>query len=116
MVIENYQMVFGSYKDPFQGLNDFVGLDYKVLFLNGDYCGIQIGWQQQPKKLEEVLLEFAAYYFYQINFDTLHPAITVEMSSWFFLQHFERRECNLQDEMLIKEIQHYQSYLTQLLN
>lgn len=114
--IQNYQMVFGSYKDLFQGLNDFVGLDYKVPFLNHDRNGIQIGWQQQPKKVEEVLLEYAAYLYYKINFDTLRPAIRVAMSSWFFLQRIERRESDLQDEMVIKEIQRYQSYLTQLMN
>jgi hypothetical protein len=38
------------------------------------------------------------------------------MSPWFFLQRFERRESDLQDEMVIKEISRYQSYLTQLMN
>jgi len=38
------------------------------------------------------------------------------MPSWFFLQRIERRESDLQDEMVIKEIQRYQSYLTQLMN
>ena len=46
----------------------------------------------------------------------MRPAIRVAMSSWFFLQRIERRESDLQDEMVIKEIQRYQSYLTQLMN
>ena len=114
--IQNYQMVFGSYKDLFQGVHDFVGLDYKVPFLNYDRNGIQIAWQQQPKKVEEVLLAYAAHLYYKINFDTLRPAIRVAMSSWFFLQRIERRESDMQDEMVVKEIARYQSYLTQLMN
>lgn len=114
--IQNYQMVFGSYKDLFQGVHDFVGLDYKVPFLNHDRNGIQIAWQQQPKKVEEVLLAYAAHLYYKIHFDTLRPAIRVAMSSWFFLQRIERRESDLQDEMVIKEIARYQSHLTQLIN
>lgn len=114
--IQNYQMVFGSYKDLFQGLYDFVGLDYKVPFLNHDRKGIQIAWQQQPKKVEEVLLAYAAHLYYKIHFDTLRPAIRVAMSSWFFLQRIERRESDMQDEMVVKEIARYQSYLTQLMN
>ncbi len=63
-----------------------------------------------------MLLEYAAHLYYKINFDTLRPAIRVAMSSWFFLQRIERRESDLQDEMVLKEIQRYQSYLTQLMS
>ena len=114
--IQNYQMVFGAYKDLFHGLHDYVGLDYEVLFLNQDRTGIHIAWQQQPKKVEEALLEYAAHLYYKLNFDALRPAIRVAMSSWFFLERMERRESDLQDEMVIKEIQRYQACLTQLLN
>lgn len=109
-------MVFGAYKDLFNGLHGYVGLSYKVPLLNHDRNGIQIAWQQQPKKVEEALLAYAAHLYYKINFDTLRPAIYVAMSSWFFLQRIERRESDLQDEMVLKEIQRYQSYLTQLMN
>ena len=61
-------------------------------------------------------MEYAAHLYYKINFDTLRPAIRVAMSSWFFLQRIERRESDLQDEMVLKEIQRYQSYLTQLMS
>ncbi len=43
--IQNYQMVFGAYKDLFNGLHDYVGLSYKVPLLNHDRNGIQIAWQ-----------------------------------------------------------------------
>ena len=76
--------MFGSYKDLFQEAHDFVGLDYKVPLLNHDRNRIQIAWQQQPKKVEEVLLAYAAYLYYKVNFDSLRPAIRVAMSSWFF--------------------------------
>jgi hypothetical protein len=114
--IQNYQMVFGSYKDLFIGLHDYVGLDYKVPFLNHDHTAIHIAWQQQPKKVEEALLEYAASLYYKLQFEALRPTIRVAMSSWFFLQRMERRESDLQDEMVIKEIQRYQACLTQLLS
>ncbi len=103
--IQNYQMVFGAFKNLFNSLHDYVGLSYKVPLLSRDRNGIHIAWQQQPKKVEEVLLEYAAHLYYKINFDNLRPAIRVAMSSWFFLQRIERRESDLQDEMVLKEIQ-----------
>lgn len=114
--IQNYQMVFGSYKDLFIGLHGYVGLDYKVPFLNHDRMAIHIAWQQQPKKVEEALLEYAASLYYKLQFEALRPTIRVAMSSWFFLQRMERRESDLQDEMVIKEMQRYQVCLTQLLS
>jgi hypothetical protein len=114
--IQNYQMVFGAYKDIFNGLHDYVGLNYKVPLLNHDRNGIQIAWQQQPKKVEEALLEYAAHLYYKLHFEALRPAIRVAMSSWFFLERTERRESDLQDEIVIKEISRYQACLTQLLS
>ena len=98
------------------GLHNHVGLDYKVPFLNSNQNGIQILWQKEPKKVEEVLLGYAAHLFYKLNFDSLRPAIRVAMSTWFFLERIDRRESNLQDEMVIKEIQGYQSCLMKLLH
>jgi hypothetical protein len=76
---------------------------------------LSIGWQQNTKKFEEVLEEYAAHLYYQIHFDLLRPQIRVWMSAWFFIQRRDQRESDFQDEQLIKEHNRYQATLNQLL-
>jgi hypothetical protein len=113
--ISNYQMVFGAYQDLFDGLHVYLGNRFNVPILASTGQGISIAWQQQSKKMEEVLEEYASYLYYQIHFETLRPQIRVWMSSWFFLQRRDQRDHDFQDEQVIKELNRYQATLTQLL-
>ena len=113
--IANYQMVFGVYQDLFIGLDQFIGNRFSVPVLNSAGNGLSIGWQQNTKKFEEVLEEYAAHLYYQIRFDLLRPQIRVWMSAWFFIQRRDQRESDFQDEQLIKEHNRYQVTLNQLL-
>ena len=113
--IANYQMVFGVYQDLFIGLDQFIGNRFSVPVLNSAGNGLSIGWQQNTKKFEEVLEEYAAHLYYQIRFDLLRPQIRVWMSAWFFIQRRDQRESDFQDEQLIKEHNRYQATLNQLL-
>jgi len=109
--IKNYQMVFGSYKDLFQGVHDFIGNDYKVPFLTTTGAGLELAWQQQPQKVEEVLLEYAASLYYQLHFDELRPKIRFWMASWFFLDRTNKKDADYQDEMVLRELNRYQNLL-----
>jgi len=109
--IQNYQMVFGTYKELFQGVHDFIGNSYKVPFMLSTGAGLEPAWQQNPKKVEEVLLEYAASLYYMINFDDLRPRIRVWMASWFFLDRMGRKESDYQDDLVVKELNRYRSLL-----
>ena len=113
--IPNYQMVFGRYQDLFLGLDQYLGTRLSVRIMAATQNGLSIGWQNNPKKLEEVLEEYAAHLYYQIHFDTLRPQIRVWMSAWFFLQRRDQREQDFQDENVIKELNRYQATFSQLL-
>lgn len=109
--IQNYQMVFGSYKDLFQGVHDFIGDSYKVPFMMATGAGLEIGWQNKPKAVEEALLKYAASLYYMIHFDELRPHIRLWTSSWYFLDRMHRKESDYQDDLVIKELNHYRSLL-----
>ena len=113
--IPNYQSVFGVYKTLFEGLHESIGKDYGVPLIMSTGAGLDLAWQQSPKKLEEVLLEYAASLYYQICFDELRPKIRVAMASWYFLQRREQRESDFQDDLLIKEVNRYQNLLGQFI-
>ena len=113
--IANYQMVFGTYRDLFDGLDQYLGNRFNVPILASTNNGLSLAWQQNTKKLEEVLEEYASYLYYLIHFDLLRPQIRVWMSAWFFLQRRDQRESDFQDELIIKEHNRYQATLNQLL-
>ena len=55
--IQNYQMVFGAYKELFQGVHDFIGGSYKVPFIMATGAGFDLAWQNKPKAVEEAPLK-----------------------------------------------------------
>lgn len=113
--IANYQMVFGAYRDLFDGLDQYLGNRFNVPILASTNNGLSLAWQQNTKKFEEVLEEYASYLYYLIHFDLLRPQIRVWMSAWFFLERRDQRESDFQDELIIKEHNRYQATLNQLL-
>ena len=70
---------------------------------------------RKPKKLEEVLEDYAAHLYYQVHFEQLRPHIRVWMSAWFFLQRRNQRDYQILDEHVVKELNHHRSTLMQLL-
>lgn len=113
--IANYQMVFGAYRDLFDGLDQYLGNRFNVPILASTNNGLSLAWQQNTKKFEEVLEEYASYLYYLIHFDLLRPQIRVWMSAWFFLERRDQRESDFQDELVVKEHNRYQATLNQLM-
>jgi len=109
--IANYQTVFGRYQLLFEGVHEFIGSDYGAEFLLSTGAGLEIAWQQNPKKVEEVLLEYAASLYYRIKFDELRPHIRHAMATWFFLGRISQKNSDYQDDLVIKELNRYKSLL-----
>ena len=109
--VQNYQMVFGAYKDLFQGVHDFIGDSYKVPFMMATGAGLDPAWQGNPKTVEEVLLKYAASLYYMIHFDELRPHIRLWISSWYFLDRLGKKESDYKDDLVIKELNRYRSLL-----
>jgi hypothetical protein len=109
--IANYQMVFARYQVLFEGVHEFIGNDYGAPFLLSTGAGLEVAWQQSPKKVEEILLEYAASLWYMIHFDELRPHIRHWMASWFFLDRVGRKDSDYQDDLVVKELNRYKSLL-----
>jgi hypothetical protein len=95
----------------FEGVHEFIGNSYGAPFLLSTGAGLDIAWQQRPKNVEEVLLEYAASLWYKIQFDELRPHIRHWMASWFFLDRMGKKDSDYQDDMVIKELNRYKSLL-----
>jgi len=113
--IQNYQMVFVRYKDLFQGVHEFIGDGYQHVLIMETGAGLSIAWQQNPRKLEEVLLKYAASLWYMIHFDELRPHIRHWMANWFFLDRQSRKESDYQDELVHRELNRYRTLLDSFL-
>jgi hypothetical protein len=106
-------MVFGAYQILFDGLHDFLGTSWSEPFLNAMKTGLNPAWQQQPDKVEEILLSYAASLYYMLQFYELRPKILVAMASWFFIERYDKRETDYHDDLIVKEINRFQSLLAQ---
>ncbi len=113
--IANYQTVFHIYKPLFEGLDYYIGDSYGSPLILSTGAGLEIAWQNAPKKLEEVLLEYAASLWYMIKFDELRPEIRHAMATWFFLDRVSQRNSDYQDDLVIKELNRYKSLLDGLM-
>ncbi len=63
--------------------------------------------------MEEILLSYHASVYYMLQFDELRPKIRVAMASWFFIERYDKSEADYHDDLIVKEINRFQSLLTQ---
>lgn len=113
--IQNYQMVFGRYQDLFQGMDEYFGDKHGSRIMLSTGSGIDLFWQGNARKLEQLVLEYAAHLYYMIHFDQLRPKIRYWMSAWFFLHRRDQHESDYQDDLVIKELNRFKSLLDSFL-
>jgi hypothetical protein len=113
--IANYQTVFNLYKVLFEGVHEYIGDSYGTPFILSTGAGLEIAWQNNSKKVEAVLLEYAASLWYQIHFDELRPHIRHAMATWFFLDRVSQKNSDYQDDLVVKELNRYKSLLDGLM-
>ena len=109
--VANYQSVWRNYLDLFTDFAIWLKpqISPELFMSNGQ--GLNLAWQQNPKKLEEYLICFGHLLWYQAHFDGLRPSIRTWMASWFFLQGRHAKEIDQLDEVVIKERRLCQSLL-----
>ncbi|MFZ4055609.1 MAG: hypothetical protein ACOYJ4_05620 [Polynucleobacter sp.] len=115
--IANFNMVFKQYEFLFRALNQWA-LNEDLLttpIIGCTNVGLNLPWQQNPKKLLELLETFERQMFFVAFFEEYKPAIRVWMESWFFLQKNEMRRLENLDQLLVKERNQTYSMLEKLL-
>jgi hypothetical protein len=115
--IANFNMVFKQYEFLFRTLDQWA-LNEDLLttpIIGSTNVGLNLPWQQNPKKLLEVLEKFEKAMFFVAFFEEHKPAIRVWMESWFFLQKNEMRRLENLDQLLVKERNQTYSMLEKLL-
>ena len=104
--VPNYNMVWRQYPKLFEGLAKWMRNVAPPLFMSNQQ-GLDIYWQNHPRKLEPYIDEFGALAWYYANFKDLRAQIRNWMGIWFFLQNrhgesierfddrvaLERRQC-----------------------
>jgi hypothetical protein len=104
--VSNYNMVWRQYPKLFAGMGKWMR-DIKPPLFMANQQGLDIYWQNHPRKLEPYINEFGTLAWYYANFKDLRAQIRNWMSIWFFLQNrhgesierfddrvaLERRQC-----------------------
>jgi len=115
--IANFNMVFKQYEFLFRALDQWaIDEDPRTTPIIGSTnVGLNLPWQQNPKKLLELLEFFERQMFFVAYFEEHKPVIRVWMETWFFLQKNEMRRLENLDQLLVKERNHTYSMLEKLL-
>ena len=115
--IANFNMVFKQYEFLFRALDQWaVNEDLLATPIMGSTnVGLNLPWQQNPKKLLELLEVFEKQMYFVAFFEEHKPAIRVWIETWFFLQKNEMRRLENLDQLLVKERNHTYSMLEKLL-
>jgi len=100
--VPNYNMVWRQYPVFFQHLELWMRSIDPPLFMNNRQ-GLDIHWQNHPRKLEGHIEEFGVRCWYLANFDELRPQIRNWMGIWFFLKGRECEKVERFDDRMLQE-------------
>jgi len=100
--VPNYNMVWRQYPVFFQHLEQWMRSIDPPLFMNNRQ-GLDIHWQNHPRKLEGYIEEFGVRCWYLANFDELRPQIRNWMGIWFFLKGRESEKVERFDDRMLQE-------------
>jgi hypothetical protein len=81
----------------------FMGLTIEPPLFMSNQQGLDIYWQNHPRKLEPYIDEFGALAWYYANFKDLRAQIRNWMSIWFFLQERHGEAIERFDDRMVAE-------------
>ena len=101
--VANYNMVWRSYPEFFQGMHHWFAnaISPRIFMFNNQ--GIEIHWQNRPKDLEAMIVEYGSYLWYVTHFEELRAKIRTWMAIWFFLKGRHSHEVEMHDEIVLRE-------------
>ena len=99
----NYNMVWRSYPEFFQGLDQWSknAISPRIFMFNNQ--GIELHWQTHPKELEALIAEYGSFLWYVVHYEELRPQIRTWMAIWFFLRGRHSQEVEMYDEIVLRE-------------
>ena len=100
--VPNYNMVWRQYPKLFQGMAKWMRNIEPPLFMSNQQ-GLDIYWQNNPRKLEPYIDEFGALAWYYANFKDLRAQIRNWMGIWFFLQERHGETIERFDDRMVAE-------------
>lgn len=109
--VANYQSVWRNYVDLFTHYANWLKPQISPELFMANQQGLNLAWQQNPKKLEEYLERYGARLWYLVHFEELRSRIRTWMASWYFLQGRHAKEVDQLDEVVLKERRLCQSFL-----
>jgi hypothetical protein len=100
--IPNYNMVWRQYPDFFVYLENWMSNIEPPLFM-ANRQGLDIHWQNHPRKLEGYIDKYGAHCWYLANFDSLRDQIRNWMGIWFFLKSRDAEKLERFDDRMLQE-------------
>ncbi|NBV72117.1 MAG: hypothetical protein EBR60_08795 [Burkholderiaceae bacterium] len=101
--VANYNMVWRSYPEFFQGMHQWFANTISPRIFMSNNQGIEIHWQNRPKDLEAMIVEYGSHLWYVTHFDELRAKIRTWMAIWFFLKGRHSHEVEMYDEIVLRE-------------
>ena len=101
--VANYNMVWRSYLEFFQGMHQWFANTISPRIFMSNNQGIEIHWQNRPKDLEAMIVEYGSHLWYVIHFDELRAKIRTWMAIWFFLRGRHSQEVEMYDDIVLRE-------------
>jgi hypothetical protein len=109
--IANYNMIWRTYPEFFVELGKWMELFITPELMMSNNQGLNIAWQQSPKKLEEYIHRYGIYLWFVINFENMRADIRNWGAIWYFLNGRHSRQVEICDEAVMKERRICQSLL-----
>ena len=101
--VANYNMVWRSYLEFFQGMHQWFANTISPRIFMSNNQGIEIHWQNRPKDLEAMIVEYGSHLWYVTHFEELRAKIRTWMAIWFFLKGRHSHEVEMYDEIVLRE-------------
>jgi hypothetical protein len=109
--VANYEMVWRNHGDLFIHLGHWMKPQISPELMMSGGRGIDLVWQQHPKKLEDYLVAYGHYLWYVVNFEELRGSIRNWMATWYFVNSREAEHADVFDDIMIRERRVGQSLL-----
>jgi hypothetical protein len=100
--VPNYNMIWRQYPDLFVGLEYWMSPNHPPLFM-ANRQGLDLHWQNHPRKLEDKMDQYGALCWYLANFEDLRAQIRNWMGIWFFLKGRDSERVERFDDRVLQE-------------
>lgn len=101
--VANYNTVWRTYPQLFEQLANWLKSRVQTPLFLSNHQGLNLAWQQNPKKIEKYLDQMGQYLWYVVNWQSLREEARTMMASWYFLKARNTTQIDQLESLILKE-------------